>query len=254
MLLTIDIGNTHINLGVFDGQTLKATWRMASDARRQSDEYHATIHTLLALKGIEPKHINGVALCSVVPPLTSVFEEMSKSAFNTTPVTVSVGIKTGLRVLYENPRDVGADRVADAVAAVNLYGPPVINVDFSTALVFDGVTRDGDYLGGAIVPGIGLAAEALFTNTSQLRRVELVRPKSVVGRNTVASIQAGLIYGYVSLVEGMVKRFRDELGADAKVIATGGQAAIIAKETTIFDAVNPDLTLIGLRMIYEMNR
>ena len=254
MLLAIDIGNTNITLGVFDGQALKATWRMASDARRMPDEYHATIYTLLSLKGVEPKHITGVALCSVVPPLTGIMEEMSRNAFNIAPMTVSAGVKTGLRVLYENPRDVGADRVVDAVAAVRLYGQPVIVVDFGTALVFDGVTKEGDYLGGAIVPGLGLAAESLFTNTSQLRRVELIKPKSVVGRNTIASIQSGIIYGYVSLVEGMVSKFREEIGADAKVIATGGQAGIIAKETSIFHAVNPDLTLIGLRMIYEMNR
>ncbi|MSQ11870.1 MAG: type III pantothenate kinase [Dehalococcoidia bacterium] len=254
MLLAVDIGNTNITLGVFDGQALKSTWRIATDARRMPDEYAALLHNLLTLKGVAPDRIHAVALCSVVPPLTGVFESVSRNAFGCEPMTVTAGVKTGVRVLYENPRDVGADRVVDAAAAVHLYGCPVIVVDFGTALVFDAVTRDGDYLGGAIVPGVGVAAESLFTNTSQLRRVELVKPKSVVGRNTIASIQSGLVYGYVSMVEGMVKRFREEIGEEARAIATGGQAPIIAKETAVFHEVNVDLTLIGLRLIYEMNR
>jgi type III pantothenate kinase len=254
MLLAIDIGNTNITLGVFQGDTLTATWRVATDPRRLSDEYGHILHGILPLRGITPDDITEVAICSVVPPLTSTFEEMSKTIFKAIPLVVTVGIKTGVRILYENPRDVGADRVVDAVAAYNLYGGPLIVVDFGTATVFDAIAQNGDYLGGAISPGLGVAAEALFLNTSQLRRVELVAPKKSIGRNTVASLQSGLVYGYVGLVENMIARFRKELGDDARVVATGGQAVLMAKETKMFDYVNPDLTLIGLRLIHELNQ
>jgi type III pantothenate kinase len=189
----------------------------------------------------------------VVPPLTHVFEEMSTAYFGILPLVVGTGTRTGVRILYENPRDVGADRVVDAAAAFTLYGGPIIVVDFGTATVFDAVSRDGDYLGGAIASGINLTAEALFERTSQLRRVELVPPKTAIGRNTAASIQSGIIFGHVGMVEAMVRRFKAEIGEDTKVVATGGMAPMIQKETSIFDAVNPDLTLIGLRLIYQMN-
>ncbi|MSQ13155.1 MAG: type III pantothenate kinase [Dehalococcoidia bacterium] len=254
MLLALDIGNTNVKVGVFEGQTLRSSWRLSSDARRQPAEYESFLHSLLSIRGIKPSQITGVVLCSGVPPLTTVFEELSHTVFNQTPLIISAGVKTGVRVMYENPRDVGPDRVADAAAAFHLYGGPVIVVDFGTGLTFNAVTREGDYLGGAIAPGLSVAAESLFANASMLRRVELVRPKSVVGRNTVASLQSGLVFGYVSMVEGMVKRIREEIGQDAKAIATGGQAGVIAKETTVFHAVHPDLTLVGLRIIYEMNR
>ncbi|MBI2935372.1 MAG: type III pantothenate kinase [Chloroflexi bacterium] len=254
MLLTIDIGNTNITMGLFQKETLKARWRIATDARRMADEYQALLQGLLQVKDFARTDIRGVALCSVVPPLTAVFEELAKEYFRSAPLVVSAGVKTGIRILYESPRDVGTDRVVDAAAALHLYGGPVVVVDFGTAVVFDAVTKEGDYLGGAILPGLSVAAEALFLNTSQLRRVELQRPKSAIGRNTVASIQSGLIFGYVALVEGMVKRFREELGQEAHAVATGGQASIIARETTIFNTVNPDLTLVGLRLIYEMNQ
>ena len=254
MLLAIDIGNTNITLGVFQGDTLIATWRAATDTRRMSDEYGHILHGILPLKGITPNDITDVAICSVVPPLTATFEEMSKTIFNATPLVVSAGIKTGVRILYENPRDVGADRVMDAVAAYKMYGGPLIVVDFGTATVFDAIAKNGDYLGGAISPGLAVAAEALFLNTSQLRRVELVAPRNAIGRNTVTSLQSGLVYGYVGLVENMIARFRKELGEDAKVVATGGQALLMARETKIFDYVNPELTLIGLRLIHELNQ
>lgn len=253
MLLVLDIGNTNVTLGVFDGQQLKSTWRVATDARRMPDEYALLISSILPIRGVDPHQVDRVCICSVVPPLTTTFEEVCRGYFGVQPLVVSTGVKTGVRILYDNPRDVGADRIVDAVAAFQLYGGPVIVVDFGTATVFDAVSHDGEYLGGAIAPGINVAADALFLSTSQLRRVELVAPRSAIGRNTVASLQSGLLLGHVGLVEGMVARFKDELGQGAQVVATGGLAGLISKETKVFDAVNADLTLIGLRIIYEMN-
>lgn len=243
-----------VNLGVFDGETLVANLRVSTDARRSSDEYGLIIRDLLALNGVERSTITDVCMCSVVPPLTGIFEEVSETYFHIKPLSITAGVKTGLQISYDNPRDVGADRIVDAVAAINLYGKPVIVVDFGTATVFDAISRDGIYLGGAIAPGINVAAEALFLNTSQLRRVELVAPKSAIGQNTSTALQAGLVLGYAGLVTGLVERFKSELGPEAKVIGTGGLATIISKEADVFDDINQDLTLIGLRMIYNMNQ
>jgi type III pantothenate kinase len=254
MLLTVDIGNSMVNLGVFDGETLVANLRVSTDARRSSDEYGLIIRDLLALNGVERSTITDVCMCSVVPPLTGIFEEVSETYFHIKPLSITAGVKTGLQISYDNPRDVGADRIVDAVAAISLYGKPVIIVDFGTATVFDAVSKDGIYLGGAIAPGINVAAEALFLNTSQLRRVELVAPKSAIGQNTSTALQAGLVLGYAGLVTGLVERFKSELGPEAKVIGTGGLATIISKEADVFDDINQDLTLIGLRMIYNMNQ
>jgi len=254
MLLAVDIGNSMVNLGVFDGETLVANLRVSTDARRSSDEYGLMIRDLLALNGVDRLTITDVCMCSVVPPLTGIFEEVSETYFRIKPLSITAGVKTGLQISYDNPRDVGADRIVDAVAAINLYGKPVIVVDFGTATVFDAISRDGIYLGGAIAPGINVAAEALFLNTSQLRRVELVAPKSAIGQNTSTALQAGLVLGYAGLVTGLVERFKSELGPEAKVIGTGGLATIISKEADVFDDINQDLTLIGLRMIYNMNQ
>jgi type III pantothenate kinase len=254
MLLAIDIGNSLVHAGVFDGSRLATTVRVASDTRRLADEYGLTLASILRLKGIDPSQITAACLCSVVPPLTVVLDQVCRSFFNVTPLIVTAGVRTGLRILYDNPRDVGADRIVDAVAAIELYGRPVIVVDFGTATVFDAVSRDGEYLGGAIAPGIQVAAEALFLNTSQLRRVELVAPKSAIGQNTTAAMQSGLVLGYADLVTGIVRRFKALLGQDARVIGTGGLAQVIAKEAEVFDAINPDLTLIGLQLIYQMNQ
>jgi type III pantothenate kinase len=254
MLLAVDIGNSMVNLGVFDGETLVANLRVSTDARRSSDEYGLMIRDLLALNGVERSTITDVCMCSVVPPLTGIFEEVSETYFRIKPLSITAGVKTGLQISYDNPRDVGADRIVDAVAAINLYGKPVIVVDFGTATVFDAISKDGIYLGGAIAPGINVAAEALFLNTSQLRRVELVAPKSAIGQNTSTALQAGLVLGYAGLVTGLVERFKSELGPEAKVIGTGGLATIISKEADVFDDINQDLTLIGLRMIYNMNQ
>ena len=254
MLLAMDIGNTNVTLGVFDEERLVSTWRIATDQRRLPDEYSQLVSSILPLKGVQTGDISGACLCSAVPPLTPTFEEVCKSFFKVNPLVVSAGVKTGVSILYDNPRDVGADRIADAVAAYRLYGGPVIIVDFGTATVFDAISRDGEYLGGSLAPGIGVSADALFLSTSQLRRVELTPPKCAIGKNTVAALQSGLLLGHVGLVEGMVARFKGEMGQESRVVATGGLAEIIAHETNVFDDVNEDLTLIGLRMIYEMNQ
>ena len=253
MLLVLDIGNTNVTLGVFEGTALKSTWRLATDARRMPDEYGFFMANIMSYRGVQPSDITGACICSVVPPLIPTFEEVCRNYFAVQPLTVSAGVKTGISIQYDSPRDVGTDRVADAVAALKLYGGPVIVVDFGTATVFDAVSADGKYLGGALAPGINLSADALYQSTSQLRRVELVPPATAIGKNTVAAMQSGLIFGYIGLVEGMVARFKNELGPEAKVIATGGLAELMARETTVFDAVNPDLTLLGLRMIYDLN-
>jgi type III pantothenate kinase len=191
---------------------------------------------------------------SVVPSLAPVFQDVCRRYFSVTPLVVDLGVKTGVRIMYDSPRDVGADRVIDAVAAIKLYGPPLIVVDFGTATVFDAISKDGDYLGGAIAPGIGISMEALFERTAKLPRIELERPKSAIGKTTVAAIQSGIVFGYVGLIEGIVARMKEELEGDVKVIATGGLAPLIARETPVIQAVNLDLTLIGLHLIQEANR
>jgi len=201
-----------------------------------------------------PEQVSGIAMASVVPPLTRTFEALCRDYFGQEPLVVDVGVKTGVRIRYDNPREVGADRVVNAAAAYRLYGGPACVVDFGTATTFDAISREGDYLGGAIAPGIVISAEALFRYAAKLPRVDLVRPPRVIGTNTVHSMQSGLIFGYVGLVEGMVARFRRELGEDMRVIATGGLAETIARETKVIQVVNPWLTLEGLRMIYEMNQ
>jgi len=255
MLLALDVGNTNITIGVFDDEKLRVTWRIAPNPQRLADEYAATILSLLATASIDRTDITDAVLCSVVPDLNPVFEVVCKRYFGVTALVVGTGTRTGIRILYDNPRDVGADRIVDVVAALKLYGPPpLIIVDMGTALVFDAVNAEGDYLGGALSPGIGIAAEALFERAAKLYRVELERPRTAIGKNTVTAIQSGVVYGYLGLIEGMVARFKRELGGQARVIATGGWATRLAKETDVFDQVDPDLTLAGLRMIYEMNR
>ncbi|HJX13282.1 MAG TPA: type III pantothenate kinase [Dehalococcoidales bacterium] len=254
MLLAIDIGNTNITIGMFDGEELKATWRISTGIHRMPDEYGVMLLSLLHQHGLDASDVTKVSLCSVVPPLTATFEELSQRYFNTTPLVVGSGIKTGVRIRMDNPREVGADRIADAAAAHHLYSGPVIIIDLGTATTFGIVSKEGDYIGGIIATGIATAAEALFTRTAQLPRVELAHPKHVVGTNTVTAMQSGIIYGYASLVEGMLARIEKELGEKALVVATGGYAQLIANETSAINVVNPDLTLIGLRLIYMMNR
>jgi type III pantothenate kinase len=254
MLLTIDIGNTNITIGLYSGETLGPRWRLATNHERMPDEYGLQLLGLLAHAGHRPEELSGICLASVVPPLTGKMVEACRRYLGLEPLVLDAGVKTGVRIRYEDPRAVGADRIADAVAVQRLYGGPACVVDFGTATTFDAIDAHGDYLGGAIAPGIGIAAEALFLRTAKLPRVDLQRPPSVIGRNTPHAMQSGLLFGYVSLVEGMVARFRKELGPQMKVIATGGLADIIARETDVIEIVAPWLTLDGLRIIWELNR
>jgi type III pantothenate kinase len=254
MLLAIDIGNTNIKVGIFDGDKLKATWSLATGIHRTSDEYGGVLINLMERKKIPPSKVTGVALCGVVPPLLSTFVELCRKYLNTKPLVVEAGVKTGMRIRLDNPREVGPDRVVDAVAAQNLYGKPVIIIDLGTATTFDVVSKEGDYLGGAIAPGIIMATEALYTRTAALPRIGLSRPKQVIGKSTISAMQSGIIFGYIELIEGMIRRIEQELGGKAKVIATGGQSHLLAQEIPAIEVVNPDLTLVGLRLIYEMNK
>jgi type III pantothenate kinase len=254
MLLAVDIGNTNITLGIFKGEELCAHWRLATVHERMPDEYGALLLQLFAHRGILPEDVSGVAVASVVPALTGVFRELSLTYLKQEALIVDAGVKTGVRIRYENPRDVGADRVVDCAAVQHKYGGPACVVDFGTATTFDAISRDGEYLGGAIAPGIGIAAEALFARASRLYRVEIAPPPRVIGTNTVLAMQSGIFFGYVALVEGLVARFRRELGEDMKVIATGGLAEKVASETKAIQYVDPWLTLDGLRLVYGMNR
>jgi len=254
MLLTIDIGNTNITLGLYQNETRRAAWRLATAHERMPDEYGLQLLGLLAHASVAPPDLTGAVLASVVPPLTSTFLQACASYLNVEPLVVDAGVKTGVRIRYEDPKAVGADRVADAAAARRLYGTPACVVDFGTATTFDAISSDGDYLGGAIAPVIGIAAEALFQRTAKLPRVDLARPPAAIGRNTVHAIQSGMLFGYAGLVEGMVARFRDELGAGMKVIGTGGLAELIAPEAPSIEVVAPWLTLDGLRIIWDLNR
>ncbi len=253
MLLTIDLGNTNLTIGLYEGETLVRHWRLATEDARMPDEYGLQLLGLLTHIGKTPADLTGICLASVVPPLTGRVAQACREYLKCEPLIVDAGVKTGIRIRYEDPRAVGADRVADAVAVHTLYGGPACVIDFGTATTFNAVTADGQYLGGAITAGINLAADALFTHTAKLARVDIQRPPSVIGRNTVHAMQSGLLFGYVSMVEGMVARFRKELGKDMKVIATGGLAEIVAKETDIIQIIAPWLTLDGLRIIWEMN-
>ena len=254
MLLTVDIGNTNVNIGVFDGSKLKGTWKVATGVHRMPDEYASLLLNLFERHGVDASQVTDAILCSVVPTLVGVFEEVCRRYLKVLPLVVESGVKTGVRICLDNPREVGADRVVNAVAAHQLYGGSVIVIDLGTATTFDAVSEDGDYLGGAIAPGIAIATEALFTRTAALPRVELTHPKRAVGRNTVAAMQSGIVFGYAGLIEGIVSRIQQEMGGKAKVVATGGYAELLARETPVIEVVNPDLTLIGLRLIYEMNK
>ena len=253
MLLVIDIGNTNIVVGVYQGQELVAHWRIATDRHRMADEYAMILLNLFAHNGLSQGDITGVVISSVVPPLTPTFEELTERYFGLAPLVVRAGVKTGVRILYDNPKEVGADRIVNAMAAYRLYGGPCIVIDFGTATTFDVISADGDYLGGAIAPGIRISAEALYERTSALPRISLVRPAEASGRNTIASMQSGLIFGYVGLIEGLIQRIKQELGP-ARVVATGGLAEIIAKETPLIELVDQKLTIYGLLLLHELNK
>ena len=253
-LLAIDIGNTSVAIGVYDGEELVATFRIATDQDNFADEYAILLLGLLRSRDLGPDDIGAAIMSSTVPPLITTFQHVCRDHFGVEPIVVGPGVKTGVRVLYDNPREVGPDRILHAVAALDRYDPPIIIVDLGTACVFDAVSRDGDYLGGAIAPGIGLASTALFNRAAMLHRVGISHPDGPIGRNTVHSMQSGIFFGYVELVRGMVRRFKEEIGEEAVVIGTGGYADLIAEEAGCFDAMEPDLNLEGLRLVYEANR
>lgn len=253
MLLTIDIGNTNIKLGVYQGETLVAHWRVATERQRLADEYASLIRNLFIIGGIQPKQITGCAISCVVPPLTSQFRDLCRSYLQVEPLFASSRIETGLRYFIDTPHELGADRVCNSLAAFRKHGSPVIAVAFGTATALDVIVGEGEYIGGAIAPGIGISADALFRLAAKLYSVELVRPPSAIGKNTVHYMQSGLILGYAGLVEGLVRRISDELDFRPKVVATGGLADVLAGETEAIDVVEPMLTLEGLRLLYELN-
>lgn len=254
LLLALDVGNTSIAIGVYEGETLRATFRIATDQENLADEFAMLLLSLLHAHGLDPQQVGAAVLSSTVPPLVATFQQVCRRYFGVEALVVGTGVKTGVRVRYDNPREVGPDRILHAVAALHRYKPPLVIVDLGTALVFDAVSREGDYLGGAIAPGIGIASQALFTRAAMLHRVSMERPEAVIGRNTVHSLQAGIFFGYAEMVRGMVRRFKTEVGEDATVIATGGYAPGIAEEAGCFDAIEETLNLEGLRLVYEMNR
>jgi len=254
MLLAIDIGNTNVVLGVFDQERLIENWRVGTNTQITPDEYAMSFKDLFGFAGLEFKQITGVIISTVVPPLLPVMVEMSRKYFRIEPMVVTHELKTGITIRYDNPKEVGADRIVNAAAAFKLFGGPLIIVDFGTATTFCAVTREGEYLGGAIAPGIKISAEALFQRASKLPRVELSKPLTVIGRDTVGAMQAGIIYGYAGLVDGIVERMKKELASDARVVATGGLAELVSPETRSVQEIKPQLTLEGLRLLYDINR
>jgi type III pantothenate kinase len=253
MILAIDVGNTNTVLGVFDGEELLADYRVSTERQRTADEWGMLLLELLDHAKIDGAAISGVIISSVVPPIITELAKMSRRYFRYDPEVVGPGMKTGISIRYENPKEVGADRIVNAVAGYELYGGPLIIVDFGTATTFCAIGQTGDYLGGAIAPGIMISAEALYMRAARLPRVELTKPQSVIGKNTVSSMQAGILYGFVGQVDEIVRRIKQELGGDPKVIATGGLAEVISLESDHIDEVNQNLTLIGLRILWERN-
>lgn len=253
-LLAMDLGNTNLTLGLFKDETLQKHWRLSSNHERMGDEFGIQFNQIFEHEGIQPASISGIVLSSVVPPLTERVAFACQQYLGQTPLVVSADLKLNVTIGYDDPTAVGADRIADAVAARALFSIPACVIDFGTATTFNAINAQGEYMGGAILPGIGLSAQALFQRTSKLTTVELKAPPSIIGRNTTHAIQSGLIYGYVALVEGMVARFKGELGQETKIIATGGHVQRISDLTDAIDQVKPWLTLEGLRIIWEMNR
>ncbi len=257
MLLALEVGNTNTVIGLYSGETLVADWRMETHRERMADEWAALLITLAGNRGYSLADMDAAICSSVVPPVTTAMREMADRYLHTRLLIVEPGIKTGVKVNVDNPREVGADRIVNTLAAHTRYGGPAIVIDFGTATTFDVVSPDGEYLGGAISPGLAISLDALVRATSQLRRVELIAPKSSIGKNTVQAMQSGVVWGYVGLVEGIITRLRrdmGEMGAEAKVIGTGGLARLLAGHTDCMDIVDPNLTLDGLRMIYDLNR
>lgn len=254
MLLAFDIGNTTVAVGLFRGPKLVKSWKIKTDRDKTGDEYGAVLLNLFQVAGLEPKKIKAAILSSVVPPLTPVMQDMCRTYFGLDPLVVGPGLRTGMPILYENPLEVGADRIVAAVAAYEKHGGPAVIVDFGTATTFDAVSAKGEYLGGAIAPGIQIAAEALYLKTARLPRIEIRKPKQAIGRTTVSSMQSGLYFGYIGLVTNIIDEVRKEIGKNAKVIATGGFGGEITPEVPAIDHYEPDLILEGLKIIYERNR
>jgi type III pantothenate kinase len=254
MLLVIDLGNTTLSLGMFEDNILKHEFRLSTDRQRTEDEFGLQFLGLMDTCECKPDGLEGIVLSSVVPQLTEWVSKACQDYLHKDPLLVTSSLNLNIKVLYDNPTNVGADRIADAVAVQSKYGGPACVIDFGTATTFNALTQSGEYLGGAILPGLGTAAEALVAKAAKLSPVELVPPPSVIGRNTVHAMQAGLIFGYVSLVEGMAKRFKSELGEKMRVVATGGYVQRIANLTSVINNVDPWLTLEGLKIIWELNR
>lgn len=254
MLLVFDIGNSNIVLGTYKNDVLTNHWRISTDRQKTGDEYGMLINNLFQFHGLDMKAIDAIIISSVVPPLVVPLVKMCQRYFEIDPIVVGPGIKTGICLKYENPREIGADRIVNAVGAFEKFGGPLIIVDFGTATTFCAIDANGDYLGGAIAPGIGISTEALFQRAAKLPRIELVKPKSVICRNTITSMQSGIIYGFTGQVDEIVRRMKAELGYDSKVIATGGLANLIASESKTIDYVERFLTLDGLNILYKRNR
>jgi type III pantothenate kinase len=253
MLLVIDVGNTNTVLGLYDDDDLVHDWRLRTVVDHTVDEYGMLIYNLYKNSKVSPRAIKAIIISCVVPPMLHILEPLCKKYFNIKPMIVGPGIKTGMPIYYDNPREVGADRIVNAVAAFERYKGDIIVVDFGTATTFDYVSAKGEYMGGCICPGIMISSEALFQKAAKLPRIEIIRPKTVIGKDTVSSMQAGILYGYASLVDGLVERIKGEVKSDPKVIATGGLAKIIASETKSIHVVDDMLTLEGLRIIYKRN-
>ena len=250
MLLVIEVGNTNTKVGVFEDATLRVSWRLTTRREQTADEYGMFIETLLRSRAIEPQQIHGVAISNVVPPIQQTLEWMSEHYFHVSPFCVEPGVTPAMPLAVDQPREVGADRITMCVAAVTLYGPPLIVVDLGTTTRFDCVSAAGEFIGGAIAPGIAISTEALVARAARLFRVELVRPKEAIGRNTVTNIQSGVVYGYAGLVDGLVERMKAEMTGAPKVIATGGNARLLAGVARSIDQVNEDLGLEGLRILW----